>query len=154
GGNGMPSMRKRRGVALGAFALASTTTLAAVAAASPAAAASSSAQAPAYYAGAAQGNALGLSIHLPVKLPFLPNPLSLNLIPLEGKTVHDPLPLAGATSAVSNATASLITGSLVDALQNTLHVNLSRTAQVALGGLTHQETSLLDIPAKPLADLS
>ena len=150
----MPSMRKRRGVALGALALASTTTLAAVAAASPAVAASSSAKAPAYYAGAAQGNALGLSIDLPVRLPLLPNPLSLNLIHLEGKTVHDPLHLAGTTSAVSNATASLITGSLVDALQNTLHVNLSRTAQVALGGLSHQETSLLDIPAKPLADLS
>ena len=131
GGNGMPSTRKRRGVALGAFALASTTTLAAVAAASPAVAASSSATRPRRTTPAqAQGNALGLSIDLPVKLPLLPNPLSLNLIHLDGKTVHDPLHLAGTTSAVSNATASLITGSLVDALQNTLHVNLSRTAQV------------------------
>jgi hypothetical protein len=147
-------MRKRRGVALGALALASTTTLAAVVAASPAAAASTSHTAPAYYAGQAQGNALGLSIDLPVKLPLLPNPLSLNLIHLNGKTVHDPLHLAGNTSAISNATASLITGSLVDTLQNTLHVNLNRTAQVALDGLAHQETSLLDIPAKPLADLS
>ncbi|HVY09230.1 MAG TPA: LPXTG cell wall anchor domain-containing protein [Mycobacteriales bacterium] len=150
----MPSIRKRRSVALGAFALASTTTLAAVAAASPAAAASTSHTAPAYYAGQAQGNALGLNIDLPVKLPLLPNPLSLNLIHLEGKTVHDPLHLAGNTTAISNATASLITGSLADTLQNTLHVNLNRTAHVALGGLTHQETSLLDIPAKPLADLS
>ena len=149
----MPSTRKRRSVALGAFALASTTTLAAVAAASPAAAASSH-KAPAYYAGQAQGNALGLNIDLPVKLPLLPNPLSLNLIHLEGKTVHDPLHLAGNTSAVSKATASLITGSLVDTLQNTLHVNLNRTAQVALDGVSHAETALLDIPAKPLADLS
>ncbi len=149
----MPSMRTRRGAALGALALASTTTLAAVAA-TPATAASGTTKAPAYYAGAAQGNALGLSIDLPVKLPLLPNPLSLNLIHLEGKTVHDPLHLAGTTSAVSNATASLVTGSLVDALQNTLHVDLNRTASVALGGLAHQETSLLDIPAKPLADLS
>jgi hypothetical protein len=147
-------MSKRRGVALGALALASTTSLAAVAVASPAAAASSSTKAPAYYAGAAQGNALGLNIDLPVKLPLLPNPLSLNLIHLAGNTVHDPLHLAGNTSAVSNATASLVTGSLVDALDNTLHVALDRTAQVSLNGLAHQETSLLDIPAKPLADLS
>jgi hypothetical protein len=147
-------MRRRSGVALGALALASTTTLVAVAASPAIAAGSSTTKAPAYYAGAAQGNALGLSIDLPVKLPLLPNPLSLNLVHLEGKTVHDPLHLAGTTSAISNATASLVTGSLVDALQNTLHVNLARTASVALGGLTHQETSLLDIPAKPLADLS
>lgn len=148
----MPSMRRRRGVALGAFALASTTTLAAVAAASPAAAATN--HAPAYYAGQAQGNALGLNIDLPVKLPLLPNPLSLNLIHLQGKAVHDPLHLAGNTSAISTSTASLITGSLVNTLENTLHVNLNRTVTVALNTVSHAENSLLDIPAKPLADLS
>ncbi|HWC36056.1 MAG TPA: LPXTG cell wall anchor domain-containing protein [Mycobacteriales bacterium] len=145
-------MKRRRGIALGAFALASTTTLAAVAAASPAAAATH--KAPAYYAGQAQGNALGLNIDLPVKLPLLPNPLSLNLIHLQGKAVHDPLHLAGNTSAIATSTASLVNGSLVNALANTLHVNLNRTAQVALNTVSHSETSLLDIPAKPLADLS
>jgi len=147
----MPSMR-RRSAALGALALASTTTLAAVAVASPAAAATH--KAPAYYAGQAQGNALGLNIDLPVKLPLLPNPLSLNLIHLQGKAVHDPLHLAGNTSAIATSTASLVTGSLVNALQNTLHVNLNRTVTVALNTVSHAQTSLLDIPAKPLADLS
>jgi hypothetical protein len=146
-------MRKRRGVALGAFALASTTTLAAVAAASPAAAATTH-KAPAYYAGQAQGNALGLNINLPVKLPLLPNPLSLNLIHLQGKAVHDPLHLAGTTSAIATSAASLVTGSLVDTLQNTLHVDLNRTVRVALDSVAHAQKSLLDIPAKPLADLS
>jgi LPXTG-motif cell wall-anchored protein len=148
----MPSTRRRRGVALGALALASSTTLAVAVAASPAAAATSNA--PAYYAGQAQGNALGLTVNLPVKLPLLPNPLSLNLIHLEGQTVHDPLHLAGSTPEVATSTASLLSGSLVDTLQNTLHVNLNRIAHVQLGGLTHDATSLLDIPAKPLADVS
>jgi hypothetical protein len=148
----MPSMSKRRGVALGAFALASTTTLAAVAAASPAAAATH--KAPAYYAGQAQGNALGLNINLPVKLPLLPNPLSLNLIHLQGKALHDPLHLAGNNSAIAQSTASLVTGTLVDTLQKTLHVDLNRTVSVALDTVSHAQKSLLTIPAKPLADLS
>jgi LPXTG-motif cell wall-anchored protein len=145
-------MKRRRGLALGAFALASTTTLATVVAASPAAAATHNT--PAYYAGQAQGNALGLNIDLPVKLPLLPNPLSLNLIHLQGKSVHDPLHLAGNTSAIATSTASLITGTLVDTLEKTLNINLNRTVSVALNTVSHAETSLLDIPAKPLADLS
>jgi hypothetical protein len=148
----MPSTKRHRGVAVGAIALASTASLAALVTASPAAA--SVHHTPAYYAGQAQGNVLGLNIDLPVKLPGLPNPLGVNLIHLQGQALHDPLHLAGHTPAVSTSTASLITGSLVNLLAKTLHVSLNRTAHVALGGLTHQETSLLDIPAKPLADLS
>jgi hypothetical protein len=148
----MPSSTRCRGVTVGAIALVSTTSLAALVTASPAAAAVH--HTPAYYAGAAQGNVLGLNIDLPVKLPALPNPLGVNLIHLQGNAVHDPLHLAGRTSAVSTSTASLISGSLVNLLARTLHVSLNRTAHVALGGPAHQETSLLDIPAKPLADLS
>jgi hypothetical protein len=111
-------------------------------------------KAPAYYAGQAQGNVLGINIDLPVKLPSLPNPLGVDLIHLEGKAVHDPLHLAGATKAVSTSTASLITGSLVNTLERTLHVTLNRTAHVALGAKSHDESSLLNIPAKPLANLS
>jgi hypothetical protein len=149
-------MRRRRGVALGALALASTTTLAAVVTASPAVASShkTSAKTPAYYAGQAQGNVLGLNIDLPVKLPSLPNPLGVDLIHLEGNAVHDPLKLASNTTALATSTASLITGTLVDTLENTLHLNLNRTAHVSLNGKSHDESRLLAIPAKPLADLS
>jgi hypothetical protein len=152
----MPSISRRRGVVFAAVALASTTTLAAVITASPAVATTkhTAAKTPAYYAGKAQGNVLGLNIDLPIALPALPNPLGLDLIHLQGQAVHDPLHLAGLTSAISTSTASLISGSLVDTLENTLHVALNRTAHVALGGQTHQESSLLSIPAKPLADLS
>jgi hypothetical protein len=149
----MPSTRRRRSVAIGALALASTTTLATLAVAGPAAA--STHKAPAYYAGQTEGNVLGLNIQLPVKLPLLPNPLALQLIHIQGKAIHDPLHLSGVTSAVSTSTASLITGSLIDTLDKTLHVSLDRTASVNLGSTgAHDETSLLDIPAKPLADLS
>jgi hypothetical protein len=110
---------------------------------------------PAYYAGQAQGNVLGLNVNLPVKLPLLPNPLGLQLIHLQGKAVHDPLHLASATSAISTSTASLVSGSLVNTLTKTLHVNLNRTAHVSLGSTpSHDESSLLNIPAKPLANLS
>jgi hypothetical protein len=137
---------------VGAFVLASTTSLAALASASPATAGTR--HAADYYAGQAQGNVLGLNIKLPVKLASLPNPLGVNLIHLEGKSVHDPQHLAGHTTAVAESTASLISGNLVDALDKTLHVSLNRTAHVALGGPAHQQSSLLDIPAKPLADIS
>jgi hypothetical protein len=146
----MPSF-KRRGAAATAFVLASTTSLAGSATASPAAA--NTHHAPAYYAGQAQGNVLGINIKLPVKLASLPNPLGVNLIHLEGKAVHDPLHLAGKTPAVAESTASLITGSLANTLARTLHVTLNRTAHVQLGGASHQQNSLLSIPAKPLADL-
>jgi hypothetical protein len=126
--------------------------LATLAVAAPASA--STKKAPAYYAGQAQGNVLGLNVNLPVKLPLLPNPLGLQLIHLQGKAIHDPLHLAGSNSATATSTASLITGSLVDTLDKTLHVDLGRTAHVNLGSTSsHDETSLLDIPAKPLADL-
>jgi hypothetical protein len=148
----MPSTVKRRGAAAGALILASTTSLAALVPASPAAA--NSHHTPAYYAGQAQGNVIGLNIQLPVKLASLPNPLGVNLIHLEGKAIHDPTHLAGNTNAVAESTASLISGSLVNTLARTLHVTLNRTAHVQLGGPAHQETSLLNIPAKPIADLS
>jgi hypothetical protein len=148
----MPSTIRRRSVAFSAIALASTASLATVITAAPAGAASH--HTPAYYAGQTQGNVLGLNIQLPVKLASLPNPLGVNLIHLEGSSVHDPLHLAGQTTAVSDSTASLISGSLVNTLARTLHVNLNRTAHVSLGGPSHQETSLLSIPAAPLADLS
>lgn len=149
----MPSTRRRRSVAIGALALASTTTLATLAVAAPASASPHQATTPAFYAGQAQGNVLGLNVNLPVKLPALPNPLGVDLIHLQSKSVHDPLHLSSATSAISTSTASLISGSLVDTLEKTLHVSLNRTAHVQLGGASHQESSLLDIPAKPLADL-
>lgn len=149
----MPSTRRRRSVALGALALASTTTMATLAVAAPASA--STHKSPAYYAGQTQGNVLGLNIDLPVKLPLLPNPLGLNLIHIEGKAIHDPLHLSSATSAISTSTASLISGSLIDTLSKSLHVNLDRTAHVSLGQTgSHDESSLLNIPAKPLANLS
>ncbi|HWB66676.1 MAG TPA: hypothetical protein VG708_07610 [Mycobacteriales bacterium] len=145
--------RGRRGTAAVALALAGTTSMATLVAAAPASAASSH-SAPAFYSGQAQSNALGLNLKLPVKLGPLPNPLGVDLIHLQGATLHDPLHLVGNTVAQATSTASLITGSLVDTLSNVLHINLNRTASVSLNGASHQENSLLSIPAKPLADLS
>lgn len=141
----------RRGMAISALAIAGSTSL--LLAATPAGA--TSPHHAAYYAGQTNGDVLGLTVKLPVALPALPNPLQIGLVHVDGKVVHDPQHLASKLGAAAESTASLASGSLVDALQNTLHVTLNRVAHVQLGaGATHSATSLLDIPAKPVADLS
>lgn len=146
----MARLTMRRG-AISALAIAGSTSL--LLTATPAGATGT--HAPAYYAGSASGDVLGLTLKLPTALPNLPNPLQIGLVHVDGKVLHDPQHIVGNTVGSAESTASLASGTLVDSLQKTLHVAINRVAHVELGkGATSQSTSLLDIPAKPVADLS
>jgi LPXTG-motif cell wall-anchored protein len=146
----MAGTSQRRGVAVTALALVSTTSLAAFATAAPAGASKS--QAPAYYQGVTSANVLGVALHLPSALPALPTlpkDLAINLIGVSGNAVHNTLATGAATR--STAISSLANGSLVDALPSEL--GLKKTVKATLG-MKAQSSTAQHITAPGLVDLN
>ena len=103
-----PSVR-RRGTAVLALAMASGMSLAA---SIPAGAATTSA--PAYYQGVTSANVLSLALNLPIPLPSVPQHAAVNLIGVTGTALHNTL--ATGSKTMSESTATLANGSLVQAL--------------------------------------
>src|SRR3954447_7431275 len=129
---------RRRGAAVTAFALVSSTSLAAFATAAPAGASKS--HAPAYYEGVTSANVLGVALHLPSALPALPTlpkDLAINLIGVSGNAVHNTLSTGVATH--STAISTLANGSLVDALPSSL--GLKKTVKATLGNHSQASTA-------------
>lgn len=139
----------RRGAAVTALALVSSSTLA-LATAAPAGAAKT--QAPAYYQGVTSANVLGVALHLPSALPALPGlpkDLAINLIGVSGNAVHNTIGRGAHTS--STAISSLANGSLVNALPDAL--GLKKTVKATLG-MRPQSFTRLPIDASPLLKLN
>ena len=141
---------RRRGAAVTALVLVSSTSLAAFATATPAGAQKTSA--PAYYQGVTSANVLGVALHLPSALPALPGipkDLAINLIGVSGNAVHNTLGTGAKTASTS--VSALASGSLVDALPTDL--GLKKTVKATLG-MPAQKFTDIPIDASPLLKLN
>jgi len=139
----------RRGAAVTALALVSSSTLA-LATAAPAGASKS--HAPAYYQGVTSANVLGVALHLPSALPAvpgLPKDLAINLIGVNGNAVHNTL--SAGTHTASTAISSLASGSLVDSLP--VDLGLKKSLRATLG-MRPQASSAQHIAVPGIVDLN
>src|SRR6476469_5944780 len=136
---------RRRSTGVLALAMAGGLSLAAAA---PAGAAANSA--PAYYDGATSANVLSVALNLPVALPSVPQHLAVNLIGVTGNAVHNTLStVAKATS--SESTATLASGSLVDALPAQL--GLKKTIKATLNGTQSATSDSLNVTSAQTSGL-
>jgi LPXTG-motif cell wall-anchored protein len=147
----MATSLRRRGVGLTALALASGVTLAATGTAGAAAS-----HAPAYYNGVAAANELGVAVNLPSALSVVSSVLpvkqnlGVNLIGVTGNAVHNTLGVGAKTA--STATATLASGSLIDALPAQL--GLAKTIKASLSGPQSVSDNAREINVKPLLDVN